>query len=117
MSVIKRKEYPRIDALIRRAMPQYRKHSVILFDYGRFTNYGSYWDGGSRTFWATANIDGSGLKTVNGPAAPALFSKAEPVTVELDDKTVGISTGTFRGKPATVTIVATQKTANWLLGK
>ena len=117
MSVIKRKEYPRIDALLRCAMPEYRKHSVILFDYGRFTNYGSYWDGGSRTFWATANIDGSGLKTVHGPAAPAPFSNAEPVTVTLDDKTVGISAGIFRGKTATVTIVATPRTAEWLLGK
>lgn len=114
MSVLKRREYPRIDALLKRAAPQYRKHSVILFDHGAFTNHGSQWDGGSRSFWATANRDGSGLTSVSGPTAPPQFGGGDPVRVVLYDGLVGLQTGTFRGKPATITIVATPATADWL---
>lgn len=116
MSVLKRREYPRIDALLKRATPDYRKHSVILKDYGRVTNHGSYWNGGSREFWATCGRDGSSLEMVPGPTNPPQFGGGKPVTVDLDDDTVGISTGTFCGKTATVTIVATPATAEWLQG-
>ena len=116
MSVLKIKEYPRISAMIKRAYPKYRKHSVILFDHGALTNRGSYWDGGSRSFYDTCRRDGSNCKRVRGPANPPQFGGGEPVRIELDDDTIGLQCGTFRGKPATVCIYATPATAEWLQG-
>ena len=115
MSVLKVKEHPRIKALVKRTFPKYRKHSVIVFDHGAFTNHGSYWDGGSRQFYATCNKHGGRLNWVNGPSSPPQFGGGDPVRVELDDDTVGLCTGTFRGKQATLTIYATPKTYRWLI--
>lgn len=109
------KEYPRLRALIKRACPDYRKHKVIMQDYGAVTNHGSYWDGGSRSFWATANKFGENVKSVPGPANPPQFGGGDPVRVELDEDTVAIQTGTFRGKKATIVLVTTPATYRWLL--
>lgn len=114
MTVLKRKQFPRIDRLIRNALPKNRKHSVILFDHGAVTNHGSQWDGGSRTFTMLSDLSGHRVRSMPGPTAPPQFGGGEPTRRELDADTVAIKAGTFRGKPATATIIATPEVAAWL---
>ena len=116
MTVLKRKDHPRLDALLKRAVPKNRKHSVILFDHGAVTNHGSQWDGGSREFTLLCNIEGGNVRSMPGPTAPPQFGGGESTRRELDESTVAIKVGTFRGKPSTATVIATPEVANWLLG-
>jgi hypothetical protein len=113
MTVLKRKEHPNIDAMLKRALPNYRKHSVILFDHGSVTNHGSQWDGGSRNFTSLFNRDGSGFRSMPGPTAPPQFGGGASTSVKLDDETIALVSGTFRGRPSTVSIYCTPLTAEW----
>ena len=114
----KLKDHPRLKRLISRVSPGYRKLTVNLQSAATVACHGSYWDGGSRTFYAQATKSGHNVKTVNTSSAPPQFGgSTEPVTVELDTDTVVVTGGTFRGKPAHATIYASPDAIEWLLSE
>ncbi len=115
---VKVKEYPRIKRLLARVSPGYRKHNATLVMRDKVTCHGSFWDGGSRTFYATASPLGERVKSVNTATAPPQFGGSpEPVVIPLSADTVVVSGGTFCGKPAQADIFATPAIMAWLLNR
>lgn len=114
--VVKIKEYPRIAALIKRALPSYRKHSVIVSEYSKVTCHGGAWSGGSRSHYSKCRIDGSCHNSIAVPTAPKHFGGGDDPVVELTDDIVVLSGGIFRGKTATVSIYCNSTVAEYLLG-
>lgn len=108
--IIKRKENPAVDSFLKRAMPKYRKHSVIIVESDSVTPQTTYWDGGSINYYDAYSIAGAHLGRVRAPTAPPQFGGGEARAFPIDDFTVVIRAGVFRGKTATVSLHATKDT-------
>jgi len=114
----KLKDHPRLKTLLALVSPNYRKHTVFLCESSVVHCHPSYWDGGSRTYYAKATPKGRNVQTVNTATAPAHFGGSDdPVEVDLDANTVVVTGGTFCGKPAHATVYATKDVIAWLQGE
>jgi hypothetical protein len=89
---------------MKRAMPHYRKHKVIVVNTDSVEPHGTSWDGGSRSSYAIYSKNGDYKGMVPAPTAPPQFGGgyAKPYTLAADE--IVISAGIFRGKTATATL-------------
>ena len=93
---------PHLWAMLKKALPHYRKHSanVSASESGTVELFGGYWDGGSR--YGYVSIDAAGnVKPLNTPSAPPQFGgpTVNPVEVIPPHGAI-IKAGTFRGRPS-----------------
>tara|TARA_B100000614_G_C14562911_1_gene497822 strand:+ start:2045 stop:2404 length:360 start_codon:yes stop_codon:yes gene_type:complete len=98
MKTLKLKDFPTLAAQVKRWVPGYRKHSVMVAVAERETPFGWWWDEGSKSDYATARIGGSGTTPWYPPQYPE--TKAQPIPT--GGETVVVETGVFCGKPATM---------------
>ncbi len=88
-------------ALLKRVLPNYRKHSAFLHVEDYVTLTGRFWDGGSRDSYVVINLDGSVKHLAGRTDFP--FS-APDERIELHTVKAVIQYGTFCGKTSTVKI-------------
>jgi len=101
---IERNERPELWAILKRALPDYRKRSFALVLTDSVTPLGTSWDGGSRSFYVVCNPDGSNPRPAKlGPNTGwPNFATPEPTAVTREQ--IVIQGGTFRGKTAPATL-------------
>jgi len=108
MSILKLCDYPTLRVLMREAFPSYRKKSVIVTDYPQteVTLSGTFWDGGSRSSYCRVHLHTPTVEHLSAPSSPPQFGGAPAPTAKLDETSMVVELGTFRGKPATAHIFA-----------
>jgi hypothetical protein len=112
MTTLKLSEHRAIGSLVRRALPWYRKATVIIDDYhaSNVALLGCYWDGGSRNSYSRVSLADGRAEPLYGHSSPPQFSGVtQDKVVELDDKSIIVECGTFCGKPAYAHIFANAK--------
>ena len=102
--IVEVKQHPRLAAWIKRAMPSYRKHKVIVSRVTSVTLDGGYWDDGSRSVWSQHGIDGNNLPALRYPTAPVQFGGGQPPQFTIPAGTIVADCGTFCGKQATLSL-------------
>lgn len=102
---ITKKSHPKEWAIIKKALPNYRKRTATIAITDKVSLYGRYWDGGSRTTWYI--IRGNSVEQVQSRNDyPFTAPDQEVDLTNPKDGTVVmvVSSGTFCGKPATATL-------------
>jgi hypothetical protein len=120
LQTINLKQHPEVAAIIKAAFPSYKKHNAFLREFCP-TNINSYWDGGSKDYFALVDLDT--MRAVPMPSSTHPFYEvasrglANKETQVIESDHVGnltlkvlpenyalVSCGTFCGKPATASI-------------
>ena len=97
--IIERNERPDLWAILKRALPSYKKHSFFVHHQNEVTPNGTSWDGGSKTSWITCNSIGGGTQHAKLGANTGWPNFKQPDPLVVTDARLVISFGTFRGKP------------------
>lgn len=108
--IVNIKDHPALAAFLRRAFPAYRKHKAIIHPTTSVTLSGGYWDGGSRSTYSGFTLQGVECPLKYNSAPPQFNGGAPDRIAVLDPDFVVLESGTFCGKPATVTIFALPET-------
>lgn len=98
MKTLKLKDFPQLAAQVKKWVPSYRKHTVMVHASDKDTPFGWWWDEGSRNEFATARIGASSATRWNPPPYPC--SKADPIPT--GEGVVVVETGVSRGQTATM---------------
>lgn len=101
MKTLELKDFPQLAAQVKKWVPGYRKRTVMVHAAENDTPFGWWWDGGSKSDYATARIGGSGTTPWHCPPYPQ--TKADPIPTGAE--TVVVETGVFCGKPATMKLI------------
>ena len=96
MTTIKRKQWPEIDRLVRKAFPANRKQSAHVWTCDR-VRINSAWDGGSRDQFALLSLTGQRLDLPPHAGAVQFGGTAPEITLGPDE--ILVSAGIFNGKP------------------
>ncbi len=112
--IIKLKDNPVLQALIKKAVPSYRKHNIIVFPCNSVTCHGGAWSGGSRSSYLHVNLTSGHTDSISVPTAPPQFGGGADPVIELEADRGVISVGTFRGKTATLTLYIHDYDVNYL---
>ena len=113
--IVNIKDHPKLAQFVRRAYPSYRKHKVILCVTSGLTLSGGSWDGGSRSSYSGATINGEPF-ALRYNTTPSHFNGGKPDTIAIiEPDTLVLQSGTFCGKPATLTLYALQETIDQLI--
>jgi hypothetical protein len=95
------KSHPKLWALVKKAIPEYRKRSATVYHTENISLTGRYWDGGSLSEYIKLGIDGSVSSVPRRNDFP--FTAPDP-EIDLTDGTIYVETGTFCGKPRVANI-------------
>jgi hypothetical protein len=112
---VKLSDNPRLKQWLRRVAPSYRKHNVSVVRTNSTTIRQPYWDGGSRDSFAGADRQGGSVKL----SCPHVPYPGIPGEAEIDlttDNLAVIHGGTFCGKPATLSIHASDNFVREVFG-
>jgi len=113
--IVELKQHPRLAAFVKRAMPSYRKHKVIVSRCVTVTLDNGYWDGGSRSVYAQHGADGNSLPALRYPTAPVQFGGSLPPEFTIPAGVIVSDCGTFCGKQATLSLFANPEDIDRLL--
>ena len=97
---------PQFRDLMRRAVPSYRRHEIIVHPTTSVTLSGAYWDGGSRSEWF--KVDRNGVRTGYPGGHPGYGGPPEKV-VTLGQGFLVMEDGVMCGKRATLTFYGTEQ--------
>lgn len=103
-----------VKALVKALDPSYRKHNIVMIATSEpVTLRQPAWDGGSRTMYVPATLDGTHLPTplVSNPWP----ERPAEATFELATTTCVFTHGSFRGKTAIMRLYVTPATHDWLI--
>lgn len=103
MAILKIRDYPALRAILKKAFPGYRKHSVsVQVRESKTLNFG-FWDGGSRSEYVGLDRYGNAFH-VSYPTSPPHFGGGEPPEFKTGNGRAIANVGIFRGKAATMTL-------------
>tara|TARA_R110000765_G_scaffold157600_1_gene260970 strand:- start:512 stop:877 length:366 start_codon:yes stop_codon:yes gene_type:complete len=106
-NILNRKDYPVLNAMLKRAIPGYKKHKIIAITCSGFEPPRTTWGGGIRESYYAWMVTGDGGQGhVPAPSAPSQFGGGEVKTYSLEAGIIAISTGTFQGRTATAKVYA-----------
>lgn len=104
------KSSPTLAAVVKRAFPRYRKHTMLIIEAEGVTPSGTCWDGGSRSGYLLTDLRGLDPRHVTAPSAPPQFGggQAEDYRHTLADNELIWEAGVFRGKTAHLKLFGTK---------
>lgn len=108
--IINRKAYPKVDALLKAAIPGNRKHDAIISVAGK-VEARTYWSGGSQSSYLLSSLNGQ-TQHLRGQDTPEPFGKFDP-EIHMHTVPAGqcvIKVGTFNGRTAAPVIYASVET-------
>ena len=98
--IIDLKRNPKLQSLVRKAFPAYRKHKVIVFKGEKVSLSGASWDGGSRSYYDAVNISTGETVSITGQA----WNQRECPVATIVPGTAIAESGIFCGKKATLIV-------------
>ncbi|MDH3978100.1 MAG: hypothetical protein OEU86_06255 [Gammaproteobacteria bacterium] len=118
MQTVLIKEFPKLQATLKKAIPGYRKHKAMVVATDTVIPTGTCWSGGSRVSYLLVTIDGRNVRHMPAPTAPTQFggSTAEDCRHSLLNNEIALSVGTFNGRTAMVTVYGNSTAVSRLLG-
>jgi len=105
---IKRKAYPKIDAIIKRVNNRNRKQSATVYEQDSLTPNGTYWDGGSIAGYVCASIAGFSYHPISAPTAPSQFGGGDAKEFTITDDVIVIRFGVLQGRTLSPSIYGTK---------
>ena len=107
------KQHPALAQFLSRAFPAYRKHKAIIRSTCGVELSGGSWSGGSRSTFTGVTLQGTHVP-LNYSTTPVEFGGKPSPEIVLTPDFVILESGTFCGKPATVTVHALPETLAYL---
>jgi hypothetical protein len=104
MSIHTLRDEPALAAFVRRALPDYRKHKVIINVATSLELHDTYWSGGTRASYMAYDLATGASRGAPQYAPPQFGGPRTSPRVEIPEGVVIIQTGYFCGKVATATI-------------
>jgi hypothetical protein len=98
--ILQLKNNPKLQALLRKAFPSYRKRAVILTKGEKVSLGGASWSGGSRSYYHAVNLSTGEIASVDGQA----WNERECPQATIVPGTAIAETGIFCGKKATLVL-------------
>lgn len=98
------KENPSAKAIIKKAFPDYRKHTVYLSTGDGVELSSGYWDGGSKTSYYRLFLPSGIVEPLSAPSNPFRMDHANPKKVSVEPGQAVVQGGIFCGKKAALNI-------------